>query len=1051
MDLSITSVDNPTAMTLMSADVEKIVQGFRNLHELWANLISVGIATYLLEQELGAACAAPVIVALICGGIVFGLSGSAARRQQKWMKSIEARVKVTSAMLSSMKGTKMAGLSDKLAEIIQEFRIHELHAAKQFRQLLVYTLAISFTPQNLVPVVTFSIFVIISRTNGTKLDTDKMFTSLSLFSLLTTPLSQVFQQIPTFVAGVGCFQRIQEFLNWDKNFDSRVTTRGIPQTCIHIGTEKEKQPELERSWLMTTEAHAIVIYGGSFGWHSSEPNILQDINLTIEKSKITLLIGPVASGKSTLLKAVLAETPLTKGFIYVSTKAIAFCDQTPWLKNDTIEANIRGFSDFDVEWYNAVKNACGLEEDIATFPSGDQTVIGSNGVSLSGGQRQRVAIARAVYSKKRIILLDDVFSGMDSNTAHMVSTRLLGAQGILRSAGVTVVVATHTVNLLPLADHIIALDLRGKIAEQGTLEELRGIDGYVKSFGIKQNMSTVSAPLEASPNSSTLGSQAVWLKWWGDASDTHQDADNGKYLGVYWALAVMGVSFLGLMVREAFMVMGINAGVKLHQRILSTVTSAPIALFSTVDTGILLNRFTQDIGIVDDSLPMAILNFAASFFSCVGTTVLISTATAYVALCYPVILILLYFIQKFYLRTSRQLRVMDIEAKSPLYTQYLESLAGLPTIRAFGWQHFEQDINFELVNTSQQPFYLMLMVQRWLTLVLELISVGLILIITGLAVGTRHSVSTGFTGVSLVNIVNLSVSLQSLITWWTVLENSLGAVARIKNFCEVTEPEPLPHEVNKPPKEWPGNGNVEFKNISVSYKRSEKDVLHEISLVIKPGEKIGICGRSGSGKSSLILALFRMIEWTSGTIVVDGLDLSNVPQQDIRLRLNAVPQDPYFIVGTVHLNLDPYQTTTEIEAIHALSKVGLWQTCITSLDVEMKPNELSYGQRQLFCLARAILRKGKIVVLDEATSSVDRKTDALMQRLIREEFKNHTIIAVAHRLDTILDFDRLVVLQEGCIKECDTPLNLLQREGSAFRALYKTYAPSEDDTGADGK
>jgi len=302
-----------------------------------------------------------------------------------------------------------------------------------------------------------------------------------------------------------------------------------------------------------------------------------------------------------------------------------------------------------------------------------------------------------------------------------------------------------------------------------------------------------------------------------------------------------------------------------------------------------------------------------------------------------------------------------------------------------------------------------------------------------------------------------------------MLETSIGAVSRVKSFSTGTGVEALPNEVTPPPENWPLSGRIEFKNVSASYKSVfthlvptriyintllyrtadiDNKALDNLTFSVRGGEKFGICGRSGSGKSSFILALFRMIEISSGTMLIDGIDLSTIPRQEIRAKLNAISQDPYFIAGTIRLNLDPYASNDDTALISALQKVQLYDTIMANggLDADLDLDSLSHGQRQLFCLARAMLRKGKIIVLDEATSSVDRKTDELMQRIIREEFKDHTVIAVAHRLETILDFDRIAVLDRGMLRECDTPKNLLASK-TAFRELYDVYSSSKEDSG----
>lgn len=283
-------------------------------------------------------------------------------------------------------------------------------------------------------------------------------------------------------------------------------------------------------------------------------------------------------------------------------------------------------------------------------------------------------------------------------------------------------------------------------------------------------------------------------------------------------------------------------------------------------------------------------------------------------------------------------------------------------------------------------------------------------------------------------------SLAQIIKDWTILETSFGAIARLKSFSTHTVSENLPKEVGLAPDNWPSRGAVEFTNVSASYATNSDLVLRKFSMSIEAGQKIGICGRSGSGKSSLVSTLFRMLELTDDSLItIDGVDISTIPRQIVRERLNAIPQEPIFITGNVRLNADPDGQHTDVAIIQAIEKVQLWNLVQQKggIEVELDAEFFSHGQRQLFCLARAILRKSKLVILDEATSSVDTKSDELMQKVIRKEFNDCTIIAVAHRLDTIMDFDRIALLSGGELIEFDTPQELLKRP-SAFRDLYNS-------------
>ncbi|KAI4255742.1 MAG: hypothetical protein LQ352_002418 [Teloschistes flavicans] len=392
-----------------------------------------------------------------------------------------------------------------------------------------------------------------------------------------------------------------------------------------------------------------------------------------------------------------------------------------------------------------------------------------------------------------------------------------------------------------------------------------------------------------------------------------------------------------------------------------------MSFFTTVDTGITINRFSQDLQLIDMDLPIAALNFFTAFMLCIAQIILIGVSSVYAAVSFPIWFLVLYFIQKFYLRTSRQLRFLDLEAKSPLYTQFTEILAGLTTIRAFAWQSSLEKKNRFLLDQSQRPFYLLFAVQRWLQLVLDLLVAAVAVMLIILLVELRGFVSGAYVGVALLNVILFSQHLKLVLQYWTMLETHIGAVSRVRNFSSTVASED--GDEKSPPPEWPDHGAINFYNVDASYD-GVRDVLKGLTLTIEAGEKIGICGRTGSGKSSLIMAIFRMIELRAGTITVDGIDLSTIPRKEIRSRIIGLPQDVFLLNGTVRLNVDPYKKSTDQAIITALQDVRLWGTIQEKggLDVDIDIINLSHGQKQLFCLAQALLRQSSILVLDEATS-----------------------------------------------------------------------------------
>jgi ATP-binding cassette, subfamily C (CFTR/MRP), member 1 len=429
---------------------------------------------------------------------------------------------------------------------------------------------------------------------------------------------------------------------------------------------------------------------------------------------------------------------------------------------------------------------------------------------------------------------------------------------------------------------------------------------------------------------------------------------------------------------------------------------------------------------------------------------LIGAGSYWAAISFPILLLALFVVQKIYLRTSRQLRLLDIEAKAPLYSLFEETLSGLATIRAFGWQTALQDKNEALLDRSQRPFYLLYAVQRWLTLVLDLILAAVAVLLIVLVVKLRGTISAGGIGLALLNVIQFGQSIKLLVTFWTNLETHIGSVARIRSFTANTKPEDLDGEDNAPPPNWPSAGAIQFSEVSAAYK-SDQPVLKSVTLDIKAGEKIGIVGRTGSGKTSLVTSLFRLLDLQSGSIRVDGIDIATLPRQEVRQRIVAVPQHPFLLKGSVRLNIDPFGGAQDKDIVEALQSVQLMTVAEEQggLDADVDELKLSGGQMQLFCLARAMLRPGTILVLDEATSSVDAKTDEMMQRLIRRKFASRTIIAVAHRLETIMDFDRVAVLDGGRLLEFDNPYALLEMPGSAFGKLYDAAMAREYGTGSE--
>ncbi|KAI9744668.1 MAG: hypothetical protein M1818_002197 [Claussenomyces sp. TS43310] len=486
LDLALSTQHHSSPSALMSTDVERICTCLVNLHELWANIIEVGIAVYILEKQIGVACISPALLALACGLGTLLLTSRIGKRQDAWLKAVQRRLRTTESTLGSIKGIKMMGLTESLAKVIQDMRLKELLLAMDYRKLQIASIIISLVMNITGPAVTFTTFTIISaiRGSGTVLAAPA-FSSITVLALIGTPLITLFQALPLIRSAIGSMTRIQDFLNQPSREDSHNRNTPSPskrcETSVQVEQNETEIPMavLERTQFADNNKKSdllVIISEANIRWANADEMVLHNINLAIRRDSLTMVIGPVGCGKSTLMKAILGETRISEGTIDVSCSDVAFCDQSPWLTYGTIRENITGMTDtaFDEAWYTTVLYACALEKDLEQLLAGDQSMVGSKGIALSGGQRQRLSIARALYSRKKLAIFDDVLSGLDGNTEEQVFTRVFGPGGLLRQHSITAILVTHR-----------AIDESGRVAQQGDFENLSSIDGYVRSLVIR--------------------------------------------------------------------------------------------------------------------------------------------------------------------------------------------------------------------------------------------------------------------------------------------------------------------------------------------------------------------------------------------------------------------------------------------------------------------------------------------------------------------------------------------------------------------------------------
>jgi len=546
-------------------------------------------------------------------------------------------------------------------------------------------------------------------------------------------------------------------------------------------------------------------------------------------------------------------------------------------------------------------------------------------------------------------------------------------------------------------------------------------------------------------------SSNLWLSNWSvDPAASTDISVRNKYLTVYGILGLSQALFV-MLATGTTQIGCLKASSRLHNQMLDGIMHSTMAFFDTTPLGRVLNRFSKDIDIMDITIPMNTRMLFTQAFNVIGTLLVICIANpVFVAVVIP-IMILYYMVQKFYVTTARQVKRLESITRSPIYSHFSASITGAPTLRAYNVTDTFITQSERKVDTNQSCYYPVFSSSRWLSVRLESIGNLVILFAALFAVLFRNTLDPGKVGLTLSYALNITGQLNMLVRMTSEIETNMVSAERIMEYQNTPQEAPYAIEGSSVAKSWPQYGVVKFDHYKTRYREGLDLVLKDIDFESMSGEKIGIVGRTGAGKSSLTLALFRIIESAGGSIYIDGENIAFMGLGTLRSRLTIIPQDPFLFSASMRVNLDPFEIYSDKQMWEALELAHL-KSFIASLpgglnfEVNEGGENLSVGQRQLVCLARAVLRKTKVLVLDEATAAVDLETDELIQRTIREQFADCTVITIAHRLNTILDSSRVIVLDQGKIKEFDTPANLMNNRGTQFYSMVKDAGLVDKDT-----
>ena len=825
------------------------------------------------------------------------------------------------------------------------------------------------------------------------------------------------------------------------------------------------------------------------------PSQLYDISIKIPVGKLVAIVGPVGSGKSTLLSSIIGEATKVSGSVFING-SIGFASQQPWIQNASIKDNIVFGLDFDEERYLKAIRDSALEKDLEILEDGDLTEIGERGINLSGGQKQRVSLARLLYFNADICLLDDPLSAVDIHVGKYLFQHCL--KGGLGSK--TRLLVTHQLHFLPYVDSIIVLK-EGTIVEQGTFTELMKRKGEFALFlqtqeidqlkedpvevpeeksdalerikkmlqeknlrearGLMQEEDRSTGAVEAKIWISYLISSGFWifLAFFSTILFQVIRVFNDYWL-VFWlqdsfsgSILMYQLSYIGLSLAQTFAVWlfsfcfakGSVSGAKtLHERALQRVLRAPLSFFETTPVGRILNRFSKDQDGVDNAVLDSIRRFVVNFTNAISVFAVIMINSPLFGVPLFFIVIFYYYVQNHYRKTSRELKRIDSVSRSPLYAQIGESLGGLSTIRAFREEPRFIEVNGRLLKNNHKPYYYLMSATQWLSLRLEFASAFVVFFAALFGVLSRENpaYTASKLGLTLTYAFTVTMVINICIKLFIEAEIAMNQVERIDYFgTSLKQEAPLFIPETKPKAEWPDQGVIEFRNVSARYSESLPLILKSISFRTKSCEKIGIVGRTGSGKSTIIQALFRMIEVSEGSIWIDGVDIKSLGLSELRQKIGIIPQDPVLFSETVRKNLDPFMQCDDKRLWDCLERSSM-KSKIQEMGglesmIDFFGANLSVGQRQLLCLARALVLEPKILVMDEATANVDYETDEKIQKCLREDLKDCTLVTIAHRINTILDYDRILVLDQGKVAEFDKPSELLSRPNGLLASMAR--------------
>ncbi|XP_058061275.1 multidrug resistance-associated protein 1-like [Anopheles bellator] len=1090
-------------VNLMAVDAQRFFELTSYLHILWSGLLIIGLCVYLLYDILGAAVFAGLGVMILITPVSGVIATKMRDAQVAQMKIKDDRVKKMNEILGGIKVLKLYAWEPSFQDNILTVRNEEIGILKR---MAYYGAGIYFTftiAPFLVTLVSFAVYVLVDEENI--LDPQTAFVSLALFNILRFPLGMLPMMVTFSMQAWVSVKRIDKFLNSAELDPNNVThAKSDEALTIKDGTFSwgDETPTLKNINLSLRKSQLSAIVGtvgtGKSSLISALLGEMEKMGGTVNTDGTIAYVPQQAWIQNATLKDnILFGKPFDQKKY---DKVIESCALVPDLAmlpgGDSTEIGEKGinlsggqkqrvalaravYADAEIYLFDDPLSAVDAHVGKHIF----EQVIGPTGMLVG---RSRLLVTHGI---SYLPFVENIFVIKDGEISESGSyQQLLDQKGAFSEF-----LTQHIQEMDETDDEEIKLiqesikdEATQKIVERTLSVRSSGSNGSRKKKRISRQESRASsnkeAPMIQNLDKATLiekeesatgavtwlvykkyisaigfqfgfwsvvfsiinqGSgiySSMWLTDWSEDPEAITDTSvRDMYLGVYGALG--GVQSIALFIGSVLLALGcLKAAKESHEKLLDSSMRMPMSFFDTTPLGRIINRFSKDVDVVDNILPATIRAWLLMLFSVIGVFVVIGISTPVFLAIVPPLMVIYYFVQRFYIETSRQLKRLESVTRSPIYSHFGESIGGQSTIRAYGQQERFTQESEHRVDYNQLVTYPTILANRWLGVRLELIGSLVILFAALFAILARDSIGQATVGLSISYALQISNVLSFLVRMTAEVETNIVAIERLEEYTVLQRE--ADWQKGTVDKAWPAEGKVEFKDYQIRYRDGLDLVIRGISLNVTGGEKIGIVGRTGAGKSSLTLGLFRIVEAAGGQIVIDGLDISSMGLHQLRSRLTIIPQDPVLFSGTLRANVDPFKSYSDDQVWKALELSHL-KTFVkglaAGLDHEIAENgeNLSVGQRQLICLARAILRKTKVLILDEATAAVDLETDDLIQKTIRTEFADCTILTIAHRLNTILDSDRVLVLDAGLVAECDTPQNLLANKDTIFHSMAK--------------